>query len=152
MSFIMHRVFCATPEDLEAERQAFHDALGDFNEKASMARGILFVPVSIPSKMADKRPFQQLVDENIRSCRYYAQVIGNDRSAPQRNFEQDYALAMECATNPAWPMCEVVVLVRQPAPAESPEAHQALRYSDIDEYAAHWRGLLARWLESMVAK
>jgi hypothetical protein len=132
----MHRVFCATPEDLEAERQAFHDALGDFNEKAAMAHGILFVPVSIPLNMADKRVFQPAIDENIRSCRYYVQVIGGGEPAPHRNFDADYALAVACAADPAAPMCEVVAL---------------LEYSSMDEYSAHWRGLLSRWLESLVA-
>ena len=140
MSYTMHRVFCATPEDCEAERQAFHDALGDFNEKAAMARGILFVPVSIPLNMADKRLFQPVIDENIRSCRYYVEVIGGGGAAPQRNFEADRALAVACAADPALPMSEVVSL-----------AGYSNGCSNMDEYAAHWRGLLSRWLESVMA-
>jgi hypothetical protein len=155
MSYIMHRVFCATLEDLEAERQAFHEALGTFNENAAMARGILFVPVSIPVNMPDKRFFQPAVDENIRSCRYYVQVFGNNPWPPHRNFAPDYALALDCAADPASPMCEVAALVGKAASIGSPDtnvflAHRVLEYSTIEEFTARCQELLTRWLESIV--
>ena len=112
MSYIMHRIFCATPEDSDAECQAFHDVLGNFNEQSAMARGVLFVPVSIPLNMTDKRMFQPVIDENIRACRYYVQVIGNQPDPPHRDFRPDCALAMACAADPAWPMSEVAAMTK----------------------------------------
>ena len=43
----IHRVFCATAWELEGERRAFYDLLGEFNEAEAMRRGVLYVPVSL---------------------------------------------------------------------------------------------------------
>jgi hypothetical protein len=156
MSYIMHRVFCATSDDLEAERQAFHDALGIVNESLAMANGILFVPVSIPVNMADKRLFQPAVDDNIRSCRYYIQVFGSYPWPSHRDFAPDYALALSCAANPALPMCEVAALVRNSAPKQDPDAsvfhaHRVREYSTIEEFTGCCKELLTLWLETIVS-
>lgn len=157
MSYVMHRVFCEVPDGLEAELETFYHVLGGFNENAAMARGVLFVPVSITPMMADKRLFQHAIDENVRACRYYVQVMGTSPAPPQRNFERDYRLAVECAADPAWPMCEVVVLAGRGALAENPGAsamrasrsNLLLEYSTMEEYSGHWCGLLTRWLDSV---
>src|SRR4051812_48646246 len=114
MPYRMHRVFCATPGDLEEERRAFHDVLGDVNQEEGMAQGILLVPVSILPAVVDKRAFQSAITENIRSCRYYVQVIEDTWGAPEKNFERDYAVALRCAADPELPMQDVAVLFKQP--------------------------------------
>ncbi len=150
MSYLMHRVFCAANGDLEAERQASHDIIGDFNEKEAMARGVLFVPVSITPYTVDKRPHQPAIDENIRACSYYVQVIGNTWGPAQKNFERDCALAMDCAGDPGLPMQEVVVLLKR-SPDNGPEGLPSLevfKFTTMEEYTLHWGHLLARWLEA----
>ena len=79
MPYAMHRIFCATPGDLEEERLAFYKVMGDFNEAHAMPRGVLFVSISIVPYGGDKRVYQGAVSENIRSCRYYIQVLANSR-------------------------------------------------------------------------
>ena len=41
MAYVMHRIFCATPGDLEAEHDAFYQVIAEFNEKHAMPRGVL---------------------------------------------------------------------------------------------------------------
>ena len=60
-----HRIFLATPWEMEGERRRFYDLVGDFNEAHSMACGILFTPVTIVN-IRDKRPFQYMIEENIQ--------------------------------------------------------------------------------------
>jgi len=153
----MHRVFCATSDDMEAERQAFHQAIGAVNESSAMARRILFVPVSIPVNMPDKRPFQSAVDENIRSCRYYIQVFGNNPWPEHRNFAHDYALALVCASDPALPMCEVVALAANASQTGDRDAtvnlaHRVLEYSSIEEFSSRCEELLSVWLQTVACQ
>ena len=52
MAFDMHRVFFATPSDLEEEREACHAVAAEVNETLAMPRGVLMVIVSLPPNMA----------------------------------------------------------------------------------------------------
>ncbi len=114
MPYQMYRVFCATPGDLEQERQAFYQAVADFNEARAMPQGILLVAVSLPETTLDKRPYQAVLGENIRACRYYLQLLEDTWGPPQRNFERDYALALACAADPEMTMKEVAVFFKKP--------------------------------------
>src|SRR5689334_13601567 len=109
----LHRVYCGAAWDLEAERHAFTDAVGDFNETIGIKAGILYVAVSLPG-VPDKRPYQYAVDQNIRACRHYILAISEDWGPPARNFQREYQLALECSRDPALPMRETAVFVRQP--------------------------------------
>jgi len=40
----LHKVYCANPWELEAERRAFYDVVGEFNERDAMNAGILLRP------------------------------------------------------------------------------------------------------------
>src|SRR5918911_1396053 len=102
----MFRVFCATAWDLDKELRAFHDAISEVNGEG-MQQQILFVPVSLMT-MRDKRPFHGLIVENIEDSSYYILAPGDDWGPPERNFQRDYALALECRDNPALPMRDVV--------------------------------------------
>src|SRR5215475_3739834 len=122
LMYHMHRIYCATPWELEEERGTFYAAVGEFNATHAMPRGILYVPVSLGS-VPDKRPYQYAVTDNIRACRHYIQVLDAlppDQppnaiwGPPQRNFESDLRLALACSADPALPMCEVAVLLKKP--------------------------------------
>ncbi len=160
MAYSMHRIFCATPGDLEQERLAFYKVMGEFNETHAMPRGILFVSVSIVPGLVDKRALQPAVSENIRACRYYIQVLEDTWGPPQKNFERDYALAAQCAADPAQPMQEVTVLFKKPlVPHQVEPAIAELKrqldadadFADISQYERRLHALLARWLETVPA-
>lgn len=114
MNYVMHRIFCAAPGDLAAEQQAFYDAVGEFNSALAMPQGILFVALAVPGTTVDKRPYQAVIGDNIRSCRYYVQLLEETWGPPERNFEREHALAEQCAADPALPMQEVVVFFKKP--------------------------------------
>jgi len=151
----MHRIFCATAWETEGERRAFYDILGKFNEVHGIPAGTLYVPVSLVN-ISDKRPYQYTVDENIRECRYYVLVPGDDWGPPARAFERDYRLAVACAADPALPMQATAILLRtQPDGTSSPFAEAldslSLAYTPFTtpaNFEAALLILLAGWLAS----
>jgi hypothetical protein len=100
MPYTLHRVFCATPGELEPERLAFHEVVGQTNEAEGMSKGILFVPVSIVPNMVNKLLFQSVIEENVQACRYFVQVLHNTWGPPMRNFKAEYGLACRLKLDP----------------------------------------------------
>jgi hypothetical protein len=154
--FQMHRIFCATPWELEAERDRFHDLIGNFNEAAAMQKGVLFVPVTLVN-IRDKRPMQYAVDENIRDCRHYILLLTEDWGPVERNFRNDYHLALQCIADPALPMHSVAVLAKKQlagvplaeglSEPHLPEPHAI--FSTLTEFDDCVNKLLPAWLESI---
>jgi hypothetical protein len=147
------RVFCATAWELEGERRAFYDVIGEFNESAAMQHGILYVPVSI-TNAPDKRPYQYTIEENIRDCRHYILAVDEDWGPRERNFERDYRLAVECSRAPQLPMRGTAILLRtlpdgSPSPfgkVLSAAGFSYTAFADVEEFRKIVRQLLAEWL------
>lgn len=138
---------------MEAERSCFYDVIGQFNEAHSMASGILYVPVSLVN-VRDKRPVQYVVDENIRDSRHFILLLSENWGPIERNFENDYLLARECAADPALPMHEVALLRRiersgRPLADGIPEPDAA--FATMDEFKECIRSLLERWFANLNA-
>jgi hypothetical protein len=154
----MHRVFCANHWELEEERIEFDRILSGFNEQHAMPAGLLYVPVSL-AQMRDKRPYQHTVDENIRACRHYVLLPGEDWGPRERALERDYRLAVKCAADPALPMQGVVILLRTlpdgtPSPMAATLEAAGCPYIDcttMDDYQAALTELFEQWLRADVA-
>jgi hypothetical protein len=149
--FEMHRVYCATPWEMEREQKVFYEEIGKFNETALMPMGVLFVPVSLPN-IEDKRPHQYTVDENIRECRHSLFVLSEDWGPTARNFRHDYELAMECLADPALPMQDVAVLIKAPVTGlsvapELPEPRGT--FSNVSEFRERLASVLSGWMETL---
>lgn len=129
------RIFCATAPEQEPEREAFHRVLTELNESYAMDANILLVPLSLAPHMTDKRPFQSAVAWNIRQCSVYVQVFDGDWGPPERNFEADYALALQCAANPACPMQHVALIPSAP----------------IEEFKRSLRTILENWVATAIS-
>jgi hypothetical protein len=161
MPYQMHRIFCATPGDLEPERQVFYDAVGDFNGVCSMPRGLLLVSLSLPGTTFDKRPYQAAVGENVRSCRYYVQLLEDTWGPPERNFERDYMLALRCLDDPAMPMQDVAVFFKKPLVPhqEDPRVREfreqrrsegrLLEFDSPEQFRHLLEGVLSGWLATL---
>jgi hypothetical protein len=150
--FQTHRIFCATPWELEAERYRFYDVIGRFNETAAMQNGVLYVPVTMNNVM-DKRPLQYTVDQNVRECRHYILLLTRDWGPPERNFESEYQLALEAVDDPALPMRSVAVFAKtsgRPLAAGLPEPRAT--FSTPAEFDDCILGVLSGWLESLLAE
>jgi hypothetical protein len=152
--FQTHRIFCATPWELEAERYRFYDVVGRFNEAAAIQKGILFVPVALTNVM-DKRPLQYTIDQNICDCRHYILLLEENWGPEARNFRHDYQLALRCVDDPALPMRSVAVLEkRDPAgrqPAESLPEPRAT-FSTLTEFDDCVTALLSEWLVTLTGE
>lgn len=149
----MHRVFCATPWELEAELRAFYEIIGEFNENEAMRRSALFVPVALPN-VRDKRLYQLDVDENIRACRHYILLLSEGWGPAERNFENDYHLALQCVADPALPMQTVTILRKRqlsgkPLEPGTPEPRAA--FATIAEFGECLNTVLSGWLASLPA-
>lgn len=154
----MHRVFCATAWELEGERRAFYDVVGQVNEAEGMPRGVLWAPVSFPN-VRDKRPYQFAIEENIRESRHYVLALSDGWGPPERDFRRDYRLALECRDDPALPMQSVTLLLRREPGVASPFAAElaaagtaAVEFTGMDDFQRKVRGLLSEWLAAVAAE
>jgi hypothetical protein len=169
MSYRFHYVFCATPFEAEAELKAFHQAIATFNETEAMPNGYLFAALVIVPALADKRPFQGAISENIRMSRYYIQVIEDSWGPPQRDFERDWALAKNCQADASMPMRETILLFKSPLlphkvdPAivelkraslsgEGPHASPHASFDNVDQLQTILRTLFSGWLTTVLAE
>jgi len=149
----MHRIFCATPWELEEERNRFHNLIGNFNEATAMQKGILYVPVTLIN-IRDKRPLQYAVDENIRDCRHYLLLLSEDWGPVERNFRNDYHLALQCVSDPALPMYSVAVLAKKQlsgAPLAEGLPQPSAVFSTLTEFDRCVNNLLPAWFESLAS-
>jgi hypothetical protein len=149
--FQMHRIFCATPWELETERHRFYDVVSRFNETVGMQRGVLYVPVTLTNVM-DKRPMQYAVDQNIRDCRHYILLLWEDWGPTARSFRNDYHMALQCRDDPALPMESVAVFAKtqpsgQPLAEGLPEPRAT--FSTLAEFDECVTALMSDWLESL---
>jgi hypothetical protein len=162
MAYAMYRVFCATPGDLEPERRAFHDVIGEINEAEAMPRNILLVPVSLLPHVTNKLSFQRSIDDNVRACTFFVQVLHNTWGPPARNFESEFKLARQLKNDGASLMAGVALFLKasdglklEPAVLELKSAAQsqpdgpAHEFVTIDEYKALLRNQLSAWLSAL---
>jgi hypothetical protein len=151
--FQMHRIFCATPWELEADRSRFDQLIGKFNEAEAIEKGILFVPVSLVG-IRDKRPAQYAVDNNIEQCRHYLLVLKDGWGPVERNFKDDYQLALDAVSNPQLPMRNVTVIAKIAAGASLGDGLPAAdaTYTTISEFETVVNGLLSGWLEQLLTE
>ncbi|MGO9261743.1 MAG: hypothetical protein ACLQU1_36385 [Bryobacteraceae bacterium] len=154
----MHRVFCAFAWELEGERRAFYDAAGQVNESEAMPHDVLYVPVSLLN-VRDKRPYQFAIEENIRDSRHYILALGDGWGPPERNFQRDYRLAIECRDDPGLPMQSVTLLLRREPGEESPFAAElsaagiaVVEFTSVEEFQRQVRQLLCAWLAAAVSE
>ncbi len=149
----MLRVFCATAWELEGERRAFNDAIGEFNETGAMKHGLLYVPVSL-TNIRDKRPYQYVLEENIGACRAYVLALADGSwGPPERNFERDLALAARQSANPDFSMRDVTLLYREPSspPNPLPAEVTASPFSTTEDFVRQFRALMSAWLAADLA-
>jgi hypothetical protein len=149
----MLRVFCATAWELEGERRAFQEAVGEFNETEAMKHGLLYVPVSLIN-IRDKRPYQYVVEENIGACRAYILALADGSwGPPERNFERDLMLAAQQSANPDFPMRDAALLYREPSspPQPIPADVTVSPFSTTEDFVRQFRALMSTWLAADLA-
>jgi len=165
MAYTFVYIFCATPFDCADELAAFHDVLSEFNAIEAMPQGFLFAALILVPAMADKRPYQDAVNHNLRMCRYYVQVIEDSWGPPQRDYERDWAFAQRCIADPKLPMREAALLFKAPLlPHKVDPAIVELKenllasggphaaFNTLEQLRGRLRALLSGWLSSLLAE
>lgn len=161
MSYEMHRIFCATPFELEEERLAFHAAVSRFNESEAMPRNLLFIPVTLPPNLADKRAYHNVLLENIRDARYFVQLLEDSWGPPGRNFERDYAMARQYVEGGAHKIREIALIFKKPLLPHRVEQEivelkkqakaegSLVEFAGVEEFQEILTRLMARWMEAL---
>jgi hypothetical protein len=147
-----HRIFCATPWELEGERRRFYDLAGQFNETWAMPQGMLFTPVALVN-IRDKRPLQCVLEENIQDSTGYIQLLQDGWGPVERNFENDYLLARQLLANPARPMRRVALIRKIPLSGKALEAgipKPQSEFSTMEEFDKCILGEMTRLLETLI--
>ena len=162
MTYALHRIFCSTPGDLESERQAFHDVIGEVNEAEGVRRNVLFAPVSIVPLMMNKLFYQPAVDANIRECKFFVQVLQHTWGPPEKNCESDYHLACRLQDDPGSPVEQIALFFRtadglevEPgilqlkSSLQSQPGRAAYEFASLEDYKRQLRNQLSEWLRTM---
>src|ERR1019366_6733071 len=159
--FDMHQLFLSAPGDLEKERDACRSAISEVNSAEAMPLKILLVSVGLT---CDDHVvgFRSAVADNIRQSAYYVQVFEDDWG-PKNLFRKMFYLAIECRDDPALPMREVVVFLKD-APRETDHEILAFRqeleerqdvrvfhFDKPDSLKAQFTELAAQWVRSILA-
>lgn len=137
---------------MEGERRRFHDAVGRFNEDHAMPKGVLITPVTLVN-IRDKRPTQYVVDENIEDSSAWIVFVQDNWGPTERNFENDYHLALRCLGDPSRPMRHVSLLRKiQPSgkPLDPAMPEPAAAFSSPEEFDLCITGQLSSLLEKIL--
>ena len=159
--FDMHNVFLSAPGDLAKERETCRSAISEVNASEAMPSKILLVTVGLTNdgSIVD---FRSAVAENVRQCAYFVQVFEDDWG-PQNLFRKLFYLAADCRDDPAFPMQEVAVFLKD-APRETDpeilafreelEERQDMRVFHFDKTESLKAQLIAlsgEWVRSILA-
>jgi hypothetical protein len=117
--FDTYRIFVSAPGDLDQDRQACHQAIAHVNETTAMPANILLVEVALRENdhISSNR---SIVSDNVRWSTYFIQIFEDDWG-PRDLFRKLFLLAAECRDDPAMPMREVVVCLRDAPNETNPE-------------------------------
>jgi hypothetical protein len=159
--FDSYRVFISAPGDLEADRQACHDAIAHINEKVAMPEKVLLVSLGLRNN-DEISSHRGIVSDNVRWSSYFIQIFQDDWG-PRDLFRKLFLLAIECRDDSSMPMRDLVVCLKD-APQETDseilgfrkeleglENVRALRYKTPDQLREQLNAVCKEWVESVLA-
>jgi hypothetical protein len=154
--FYMYRVFISAPGDLASDRDACRAAISEINEHEAMPSKILLVSVGLQSD-DQIMGYRAAVADNVRAATYYVQIFQDDWG-PRNLFRKIFLLALEGRDDPAMPMRNVVVCLKD-APAETDREIldfraeleavanvRLVRYSSLSELKENLRSIFSGWV------
>jgi hypothetical protein len=159
--FDAYRVFVSAPGDLEADRQAAHDAIAQVNEAVAMPAKILLVNVGLRDN-CQIEAFRSAVSDNVRWSTFFIQIFQDDWG-PRDMFRKLFLLAVECRDDSSMPMRDVVVCLKD-APGETNQEILAFRkqleerndinvfrYSRVEQLQEYLGRVCSEWARSLIA-
>lgn len=173
-SLTSYRVFLASPGGLEVERKRFRETLEEYNEGEAIPRGVHFCPVGWEVTLGGVGRPQELINEEILSCDYFALLL-HDRwgssplpaNVPQEftsGTEEEYHVATSCRQDANRPMRDVLLLFKGVSPERMSDPGEQLKkvlafrkqiqagkehlfetFDEPDEFQRCLRRHLAKW-------
>jgi hypothetical protein len=155
-----YRVFISAPGDLEQDRQACQDAIAEVNKNIAMPAKVLLVSLGLreSDQISGNR---SIVSDNVRWSTFFIQIF-EDEWGPRDLFRKLFLLAVECRNDPAMPMRDVVVCLKD-APHETNAEVLAFRteldtckdavvhhYADADELRAALTDVCSGWAKAII--
>ena len=158
--FGAYRVFISAPGDLEADRQACHDAIARVNETTAMPARVLLVSLGLRDneQISGSRA---IVSDNVRWSAFFIQLFADDWG-PRDLFRKLFLLAAECRDDASMPMREVVVCLKDAPQESNPEIlafrreleerkdMRVLRYGSVDQLRAHLTEVCEGWARALI--
>ena len=118
---------------------------------------MLFRSVTLVN-IRDKRPFQYVIDENIRESRHCLFLFSEGWGPPERNFRNDYYQALQAINDPVSALESIAVLAKKmpsgvslaqdSSAADLPAADDT--FSSLDRFDICLNGLLSGWLKTLL--
>jgi hypothetical protein len=153
--FETYRVFISAPGDLERDREACHDAIAEANQTTAMPANVLLVEVGLRDneQMSGHRA---IVSDNVRWSTYFIQLFEDDWG-PRDLFRKLFLLATECRDDPAMPMRDIAICMKDAPGETNPEILafrreleefpniRIFRYSAPDALKEHLRTICEGW-------
>jgi hypothetical protein len=156
-----YRIFISAPGDLDPDRQACYDAISAVNENCSMPAKVLLVSVGLRENVQIEAN-RSIVSDNVRWSSYFIQLFQDDWG-PRDLFRKLLFVALECKDDPAMPMRDVVICLKD-APHETDpqilafraelEARQdvrVIRYNRAEEVRQQVTEVCTGWAQSIIA-
>jgi hypothetical protein len=158
--FDSYRIFISAPGDLDADRQACHDAISAVNESTAMPVKILLVPVGLRDN-AQLEGSRSIVSDNVRWSNYFIQLFEDDWG-PRSLFRKLFLLAAECRQDASMLMRDVVVCLKSLPEETDPKVIafreeleerqdvRLIRYSDRKELNAALVRICTEWANALI--
>jgi hypothetical protein len=158
--FDTYRVYISAPGDLDPDRQACHDAISQANETTAMPAKVLLVEVGLRdnNQISGSR---SAVSDNVRWSTYFIQLFEDDWG-PRDLFRKLFLLATECRDDPAMPMRDLVVCLKNAPSETNPEIlafrgelehspnTRVLRYSELSELKQDLTNICSSWAQDLI--
>jgi hypothetical protein len=158
--FDFYRIYVSAPGDLEPDRQACYDAIAQVNETTAMQAHVLLTSVGLREN-EQITASRGIVSDNVRWSSYFIQLFKDDWGT-RDVFRELFLLAVECRDDPAMPMRDVVVCLKN-APhqtnaevlafrseLENRKDLRVLPYGDIEELKAQLTAVCNEWAATLV--
>ena len=156
-----YRIFISAPGDLDPDRQACYEAISAVNEACSMPAKVLLVSVGLREN-AQIEANRSIVSDNVRWSSYFIQLFQDDWG-PRDLFRKLLFVALECKDDPAMPMRNVVICLKDApnetnpqilafrAELESLQSVGLIRYSRPEELRQQIEEVGTGWAEAIIS-
>jgi hypothetical protein len=160
--FDSYRVFISAPGDLGRDRQACYDTISHINESIAMQAKVLMVSIGLrdSEQIVSHR---EITSDNVRWSSYFIQVFQDDWG-PRDLFRKLFLLALECRDDPAAPMQDVVVCLKDAPHERNADVLEfrrdleertdvrVIRYATVEQMREELEKVCASWAQAVIAQ